>query len=321
MPVPDRPRKNRSCAVQKWWSLLFGVVLLAELLLFAIAPMLGWWLPHLANRESLGWDIDKLFYLILILTGFFFVLTEVILVVAMWRFAGEPGRRSVYVHGNHTLEMAWTLVPAAILLFIAFVQISAWADIKYAKQMRPPHHLIEVSARQFEWRMRYPSEETRAGMTAKWNAGENPYGKEEWVSKDAEKAADKWGHDNTGNITDFHTVNEVHTWAGANTRIYLKTRDVLHSFFLPELRLKQDAVPGKVIPVWFKATDWNTEFKDGELVVNPDKRWELACAELCGWGHYKMSGKLYVHKDKESYDAWLRHRLAQQNARTRTSTR
>src|SRR5205814_3582375 len=131
-----------------------------------------------------GRDIDFLFYVILWITAFFFVLTEAIMVVAMWRYAGEPGRRSVYVHGNHKLEMAWTLVPAAILLFIAFAQIGAWADIKYAKSMRPPHHVIEVSARQFEWRMRYPNEEPRKGMTA-------AEGKEEWSPENSKKAEDR----------------------------------------------------------------------------------------------------------------------------------
>jgi len=300
--------------VQKWWSVLFGVVLLAELLLFVVAPAVGWWLPHLANRESFGWDIDMLFYLILGLTGFFFVLTEVILVVAMWRFAGEPGRRSDYIRGNHKLEMAWTLVPAAILLFIAFAQISAWADIKYAKNMRPPHNVIEVRARQFVWELRYPNEQTRQSMTA-------AEGSEQW-SPEASKKAEDWGHDTTGYSTDLHVKNEVHTWKDANTRIYLKSGDVLHSFFLPQLRLKQDAVPGKVIPVWFRADDFNGEWVDGKWQYQKDEKgddkvWELACAELCGWGHYTMQGRLFVHKDKKSYDRWLVDALKKQWSTTR----
>ena len=209
------------------------------------------------------------------------------------------------IHNQHRLEMFWTLVPAAILLFIAFAQIGAWADIKYTKQMRPPHHVIEVSARQFEWRMRYPNEETRKSMTATPDT-------EEWSSKDAAKKAEDWGHDSTGYSTDFHTVNEVHTWAGASTRVYLKSRDVLHSFFLPNMRLKQDAVPGKVIPVWFRpdSQEFNGEWKNGKWEYAKDdqgnnKEWDLACAELCGWGHYKMQGRLFVHKNKKSYDQWL----------------
>jgi len=307
--------------VQKWWSVLFGFVLLAETALTLVAPLVGWGLPPLANRESFGRDVDSLFHLILAFTGFFFVLTEVILVVGMWRFGAQPDRRAVYVHGNHKLEMAWTLVPAAILLYIAFAQIGAWADIKYAKRMRPPHHIIEVSARQFEWRMRYPSEQTRKEMTA-------ALGSEEWSEKTSGKA-EAWGHDNTGFSTDFHTVNEVHTWAGANTRIYLKSRDVLHSFFLPHMRLKQDAVPGKVIPVWFRP---DGDAYNGEWITGKgwryeqdehghDKVWDLACAELCGWGHYKMQGRLYVHKDKASYDRWLADAIKMQRSTSRDTAK
>ncbi len=298
--------------MQKWWSVLFGVVLGAAFLLFVVAPFVpGWWLPPLANKDSFGWEADKLFYLILGLTGIFYVLTEVILVLAMWRFAYDPARRASYVHGNHKLEVAWTVIPAAILLFIAFAQLGAWADIKYASRMRPPQNVIAVSARQFEWRVRYPEKDRREAMTV-------PSESDEWTTRDQ---ADAWGGNSLADAGDLNTVNEIHTWKGANTRIYLASRDVLHSFFLPHLRLKQDAVPGKLIPVWFKADDHNGEWtSDGwkyEQVGGKDKIWELACAELCGWGHYKMQGRLFVHKDMASYDRWLSAALAKQQARSR----
>jgi cytochrome c oxidase subunit 2 len=97
---------------------------------------------------------------------------------------------------------------------------------------------------------------------------------------------------------------------------------VLHSFFLPNLRLKQDAVPGKVIPVWFVATVANGEWRDGKWVYDKDDKerdmvWELACAELCGWGHYKMRGFLFVHKNRASYDRWLADALKRERATTR----
>src|SRR5262249_20053431 len=159
---------------------------------------------------------------------------EVILVYAMWRFSGRPDRRSVYTHGDHRLEMAWTAIPALILLFIAFAQIHVWADVKYPRAT-PPQQIMEVSARQFEWRIRYPDAELRDSMTVE---------REDEVWREKAKA-DAWGRDTLRDISDLRVVNEVHTWMGANTRVYLKTRDVLHSFFLPNMRLKQDAVPGK----------------------------------------------------------------------------
>ena len=95
--------------MQKWWSLLFGAVLGASFLLFLVSPFIpSWWLPR--NVASFGWEIDYLFYVILAFTGFFFVLTEAILVWAMYRYAYRPGQKAVYVEGNHRLEVAWLSV-------------------------------------------------------------------------------------------------------------------------------------------------------------------------------------------------------------------
>ncbi len=301
--------------MQRGWSLFFGAVLLAEFLLYMAGRFFvpSWGLPPLANEESFGKDVDRLFYAIEGPVAFFFILTEAVLVYALWRFRGDPQRRALYTHGDHRLELVWTAIPAFILVFIAVSQIKVWADIKYPRQ-DPPQLVIEVSARQFEWRMRYPTEEVRRTLTTE-REGE-PWG-------DRKGKADAWGRNNLADATDVRVLNEVHTWRGANTRVYLKTRDVLHSFFLPNLRLKQDAVPGKdFIPVWFKATDYNGEWKDGGWVYAKDKDgkpkvWELACAELCGWGHYKMNGYFYVHRDKASYDRWLADQAAKQRATTR----
>lgn len=286
--------------MDRLWSVLFGVVNLAALLLFVVAPSMDWWLPKLENEGSYGSDADALFYWILGATGFFFILTEAILVYCLYKYTYNPNRKAVYTHGNHRLEMAWTIVPGVILLIIAFVQISTWADIKYVGKMPVPDVILDTSARQFEWRMRYPNPDTQEQLIKAWKEENN------------QGPADTWGKNRNASISDLHLVNEVHTWKGAKTRLYLSTKDVLHSFFLPNLRLKQDAVPGKVIPVWFEATNHNVEWDGKKLVGKP---WALACAELCGWGHYKMKGHFYVHKDKESYLAWLRDAIAKQESR------
>ena len=100
--------------------------------------------------------------------------------------------------------------------------------------------------------------------------------------------------------------------------IYLKTQDVIHSFFLPHMRLKQDALPGKTILVWFEPIDANCEkvgdvWRDGRRkderkgwVDDPAFVWELACAEYCGSRHSLMRGKLFVHPTKDDFLAWLR---------------
>jgi cytochrome c oxidase subunit II len=295
--------------VHKWWSILFGVVMAAAALLFLVSPFMGWWLPK--NVSSFGGQVDGLYYLILAITGFFFILTEAILVYNIYRF-GEPGRRAHYVHGNHTLEVLWTVVPAAILLLIALLQVRTWEDIKYQSRMPEPDQVLEVSARQFEWRMRYPASQQLDLITKTWRA-----------NKQEPALAREWSRE--AHADDLHVVNGLHTWKDANVRIYLTTRDVLHSFYLPNLRLKQDALPGKTIPVWFRATDWNTMYdKESKTWVygvdsatgksnEPSQAWDLACAELCGWGHYKMQGRLYVHATYDDFRKWFDEALKEQS--------
>jgi cytochrome c oxidase subunit 2 len=296
--------------VQKGWSILFGVVLLAAFGIWAVAPFVGWWLPK--QVSSFGDDVDFLYYVILGFTAFFFVLTEALLVYAMWRFAHQPTRRAVYVHGNHRLELAWTVVPALLLLYIAFTQVRTWEKIKYQSRMPPPELVLQVTARQWEWRIRYPSVRDEAvgvrddSLTQLAGGPEKEPVRRGW-------AEEPWSDD-------LRLPNEVHTWQGANVKLYLRTLDVLHSFFLPNLRLKQDALPGKTIPVWFNARESNVSFakdfdrKTGRWKEPPaDRDWELACAELCGGGHYRMRGRLYVHDSKEDFLEWLKYIQVQQN--------
>jgi cytochrome c oxidase subunit 2 len=321
--------------VQKWWSVLFGAMMTLAVLLFVVAPFMpdgGWWLPK--NVSVFGGDVDFLFYLILAITGFFFILTESILVYFMYEYAGRPAGPehpvghhyaetkvfwtsffksiarpvTTVIHNQHRLELAWTFVPAVILVLIGVLQIRTWEDIKYQSRMPKPGketQQMEVSARQFEWRVRYPSPERM----------------KEW-SDNPQLAAD---FAENPHEDDVYVVNEVHTWKQQKVRVALKTRDVIHSFYLPNLRLKQDALPGKTIPVWFEATEGNTrpdgpgrwvdgdgkDPKTGEP-KDRDQVWELACAELCGWGHYKMVGRLYVHETEKDFLDWLKHAQQEQ---------
>jgi cytochrome c oxidase subunit 2 len=317
-------------------------VILAATASFVVAPFVhGWWMPHPVSTYAK--DVDTLFYLILGITGFFFLLTEGILVYSMYRYAGGAGRKGEYVHGHHKLEVFWTSVTAVILLIITFAQVGTWGIIKYwwtfpmfaekDKRFQVKDRFdadtmqMEVSARQFEWRMRYPDLRRMKSFQVSSS------------SPDYEDPANFMG---SPHIDDVHVVNQVHVWQGAKVLVHLKTRDVIHSFYLPNLRLKQDALPGKVIPVWFEAIDYNTVpvDKDGKRIpLDEDGKpqsapakwvdgydkekdqlgettrvWELACAELCGWGHYKMQGRLYVHKTRQDFEAWLQDAEKKQDA-------
>ncbi len=242
-------------------SLLFLAVPVLGVWTFVTAEANGWWFP--LNVSSYGGEIDYLFDLILWMVAITFVLTEGALVWLVWRFSRPDSSRAVFSHGSHKLEMIWTAVPALLLVFIAFSQMEAWSKVKIAMPdgTRPDEPytvekpLAEVYASQFDWRFRYP---------------------------DAE-----------GNFEGADVVESAYDfYVPVNTKVLvrLRSRDVLHSFFIPQFRLKQDAVPGMEIPVWFKAEETGS--------------YELICAELCGWGHYKMAGKIHVLPEDE-YEAWL----------------
>jgi cytochrome c oxidase subunit II len=293
--------------VQKLWALLFGVVLLGCFVLTLVALFVvpdKWGLPENIAAEY-GGPVDDLFFMILAFVGFFFVLTEVILVYAMYKFGrGEGATRATYTHGNHKLELAWTIIPSAILLYIAFAQITTWEKMKYQSHFPQPDQVVQVTAHQWEWRMRYAAEDN---VVKGWQL----------VPKDERSWAE------TAEFDDVYDANDLHTWKGAKCKILLKTTDIIHSFFLPNLRLKQDALPGKTIPMWFMVDkEFNYHFdadKPNKRDVEKGRDWEIACAELCGGGHYRMRGKLFVHDTKENYEAWLKYTKAQENSRQITA--
>jgi cytochrome c oxidase subunit 2 len=255
--------------VGKFWAFLFLTVPVLGVLVFFIAMMgasptseqlIDWpwprhWLPEDISRD--GHMIDSLFMFILYLTGVVFIVTEVVMAWFMLRYDKDANPDPVkYAHGSHHLEVIWTILPAAVLLFIALHQMNAWGQAKlpYGEPKDNPI-TISVAARQFEWRLVYPGKDNKLRTP-----------------------------------DDIYTVNELHIPVDRDVVIELTSKDVLHSFFLPNLRVKQDAVPGMMQKVWFRA------MKTGE--------YDLVCAEICGWGHYKMKGRLIV-ETQEEYDAWL----------------
>jgi cytochrome c oxidase subunit II len=214
------------------------------------------WLPE--DVSTFGREIDSLFYLIYYITAATFILVTVLMVVFLVMYREREGRRATYSHGNTTLEIIWTIVPAAILIVLSFMSVSTWAKVK--RQAPETDFELQVTAKQFNWEVVYPGADSKFGT------------------------ADDVKFDN-----DLHVpVNKV-------VRIHLQAADVIHSFFLPNLRLKQDAVPGRSILVWFEAT------KPG--------KYELPCAELCGFGHSGMKGWLFVHTPEE-YQKWAAESLA-----------
>jgi cytochrome c oxidase subunit 2 len=221
---------------------------------FVDAANHGWWFPPAVSTYAP--KIDGLFNLILYMVGFTFLVTEVALVWFVFRYSKRSADKGAFTHGNHQLEMVWTAIPATALLFIAFKQMGTWAEIKFEKSF-PTHGrftrekpIAEVWASQFDWRFRYPGDD---GVI--------------------------------GTVDDVENAFEFVVPVREPVVFHLRSRDVIHSFFVPQFRLKQDALPGHTIPVWFQAEE--------------EGLYDLVCAELCGWGHYKMAGRVRVVSAQE----------------------
>jgi len=213
------------------------------------------WLPE--NISTFGADIDWVFAYIYYIVGFWFILTEVILFAAVIRYRKKPGQRASYIRGDKWSELAWVLVPVAIVVFldvtIDLASSPVWARIK---EHRPSSGLeVKVTGKQFNWEFTYP------GPDAKFDTADD-------VTMD----------------------NQLHVPVNRDILVTMTARDVIHSFFIPTVRLKQDVLPGRLIPGWFNATKTGT--------------FEIACAELCGFGHYNMRAFLNVHTPDE-YQKWV----------------
>jgi len=206
--------------------------------------------------------VDFLFWVITWITGIIFVVVEILLVVFAVKYRhrtspGAPPRRATYTHGNRRLEIAWTVTPALLLLILVLMTRSSWREIRYGPE--PPEAdstVVEVTAQQFQWNIRMP------GTAERFNK-----------------------------VSDFAPINQFHVPVNKPVLISLRSKDVLHSFWLPNMRVKLDAVPGMTGKVWFTPTRTGV--------------YEIACAELCGAEHWKMRGTVTVDTP-EAYDAWLK---------------
>lgn len=214
--------------------------------------------PH--DISTFGPSIDAIFLLIFWITMVTWVLVTVTMVVFLVKYRTRPGRKAEYIEGNSRLEITWTTATTVILVALALLSRSTWADIK--ENGPPGDFFYKVTAKQFNWEITYPG----------------PDGKID--TKD-----------------DVTIENEFHVPVNKVIRIELESKDVIHSFFVPNMRLKQDAVPGRTIQVWFQATE--------------PGQYEIPCAELCGFGHSGMKGNLTV-QSQEDYDKWLKDTYANQ---------
>ena len=236
-----------------------ALFLFGAALLPSAAGALPQWMHLPEQASTFAPRIDDMFHLIMWITGVIFVLVESVLLIFLFKYRRRPGREVHYTHGNNRLEVIWTIIPALICVMLALLSRRIWEDVK---EHMPTHDAIEihVTGEQFAWNILYPG----------------PDGK-------------------FGTADDIATLNQLHFPVGKAVVVTVTSKDVIHSFFLPEFRVKQDAVPGMKTRIWFEG--------------NKVGHWEIACAELCGLGHFRMKGFVTVDTP-EDYEKWLAEQAA-----------
>lgn len=234
-----------------------------------------WWFPESASTH--GELLDRQFVITLVVTGVVFIAAQVGLGYFIFRYREGSGREARYSHGNNTMEMVWTAATTVLFFIMVLMGQGIWYDL-YIGEASESAIRIEITGQQFAWNIRYPGEDGQFGATRieliNDSAG-NPLG------LDLEDPA----------AQDDIVVPTMAVPINRPIQLLLRSKDVTHAFSVRELRVKQDTVPGLVIPIQFTAS------KTGKF--------EIACAELCGLGHHRMRSFIDV-LSQEEYEEWLR---------------
>jgi len=230
-----------------------------------------YWAPEAATVGAK--KVDTLLNFIFYLTATVFVLTQTVYIYYLVKYRKRPGSKAYYSHGNNKLEIIWTAIPTAIFLGLVIYSNRLWAEL----HSPPPDNAVKVDvvSYQFGWDMRYAGADGRLGK----------------VDVHSYSVDNKFGlvPDDPAGDDDFSST-ELVIPVNKPVHIYLHSRDVIHSFYVPAFRLYQAAVPGRTIAwVWFEPT------KTGN--------YELACSQICGSGHYNMKAPIRV-VTQEEFDKW-----------------
>jgi cytochrome c oxidase subunit 2 len=232
-----------------------------------------YWFPAPINAHAVAFD--SLFSTNLLLSGIVFVIAQAALGWLIFRNRNR-GQQAIHSDGNNRMEVLWTSVTAILFLGAAVASGRIWGDVHLATPAQAPLK-IEASGKQFAWNFRYAGPDGKFGKTDPRLANDatgNPVG---IIPQDPD------GKDDIVNAA-------LRVPSGRAVQLMLVSHDVLHNFFVREMRIKQDLVPGLEIPLRFEAD------KPGE--------YEIACSELCGLGHHQMRSVMIVLPPAD-FEAWL----------------
>ena len=233
-----------------------------------------WWMPPFISEYGAAYDSH--FMLTMTAMGIIFFFAQLGLAYVIFRYR-DQGKKAGYSHGNNTMEVLWTSATAVLFVGLVLFGQHIWAQA-HLGPIDSNALRVELWGQQFVWYARYPGPDGQFGKTLpelmKESAG-NPLG------LDPNDATSK----------DDVVMPVMAVPVNRQVELILRSKDVIHNFFVRELRLKQDAVPGLETRLHFTASQIGN--------------YEIPCSELCGLGHYQMRSFLQV-KSPEEFEQWLR---------------
>lgn len=249
-------------------AIILVLIVIASVLFHILAP----W--HATPAASNWGSIDTTLFITLIISGIFFIAVTLFMAVAVIRFRHKEGARAAYQPENKKLE-TWLIIVTSV----GIAAMLAPGLVVYSDFVRVPNNAyeLEVVAQQWQWAFRFPGQDGKLGKSdIKFVDSVNPFGLD---------PKDPVGQDDVLIIN-----NEVRLPLDKPVKVLLRSKDVLHDFYVPQMRSKMDMVPGMVSYFWFTPT------KTG--------KYEVLCAEYCGVGHYNMRGHMIV-EEQDAFDQWL----------------
>ena len=241
-------------------------------------------LPEASSKHGL--QTDSLFWITMWVIGVAFILTHILLFFFPFHFQYKEGKRASYQFHSTTLELIWTSIPAIVMTGLIIGGWFVWRDI--TSEAPKNSEVIEIMGKQFAWQVRYPGKEDKKLGSYNFKLID---------------AANEFGIDlrDENSFDDFVSSTEIHIPKGRPVLLKIRARDVLHSVFIPHMRVKMDAVPGMPTRFWFEAIKSTVEMRSD--LGNPEFNYEIACTEICGRGHFGMRLTLIV-EEEEDYQKW-----------------
>jgi len=281
MRGPEKPGGTAN-QINAFLLLLFMVVSLTGFFWYSYAHFDSYIIPVASEH---GVITDQLFWITMaICVGAF----SVIFVAMFWftfQYQYKEGRKASYLVDNHILELVWTGIPAVVMALLIFKGLETWNAI--TDPATKEAESIELVAQQFAWTARYPGKDKELGkFDFRLIDASNEFGLD--LAQDP-------------NTYDDFKAGELHLPKGKEVLLKIRAKDVLHSVYLPHFRVKMDAVPG--MSTHFKFTPTKSTADMRTETGNPNFNYELACAEICGKGHFSMR-LIVVVDEPEAYEKW-----------------